>query len=601
MLPWEPGQVWKEAALTTFWQCRRLTRLPILDVSEAPVNVALFDETDIPRQQGNNPYVALARKWRPASFPEIVGQEHVVRALQNSMTVGRAHHAYLLTGTRGVGKTTIARILAKTFSCPKATGGNSCNECETCVEIDMGSHPDILEMDAASHTKVDNMREILESAGYMPSSGAYRIFIIDEVHMLSTSAFNAMLKTLEEPPPHVKFILATTDPQKLPVTVLSRCLQFNLKRIQPDMISERLAHILDEEKTSYETEALKLVAEQSGGSLRDALSLLDQVIAHGNGKATKESVQDIAGLADADNVEKILEAITSANYQELHATVEQLHVNGISFDNLIARLATRLYQIALKRVMPDQQSGKDNNHLETLTTQQAHVLYEIALNARRSLPYGPDPRIAVEMALLRMAWYVDEHPDAPGTQGTSPVSNVTSNNQTEQLPVDKTVPISSSGRNGKEGKPSSHDMPVNIAPESPFKSLPNSNETWTQLVEKMHLGTGKSNANKCSFNSAGPEDCISLLYNGLHDPVPPKAGPIQGELSRIYSRSIRVEIVNGESESLSPRQQAKHASAKEKEMLFESVNSNPLVNLLLESFPDASIVKDSVRKTKSNH
>ena len=262
-------------------------------------------------------YLALARKWRPRSFAELVGQEHVRVALGNALTQGRVHHAFLFTGTRGVGKTTIARILAKCLNCETGVTATPCGVCATCKEIDEGRFVDLIEVDAASRTKVDDTRELLENVQYSPTRGRYKVYLVDEVHMLSTHSFNALLKTLEEPPPHVKFLLATTDPQKLPVTVLSRCLQFNLKRLPVALISEHLGKVLDAEKIPAETGALRLVAQAADGSMRDALSLLDQLIAFGGGKVDEAGARGMLGTIDRDHVARIARALTTGDAQQL--------------------------------------------------------------------------------------------------------------------------------------------------------------------------------------------------------------------------------------------------------------------------------------------
>ncbi|MFN9123194.1 MAG: DNA polymerase III subunit gamma/tau, partial [bacterium] len=265
---------------------------------------------------------ALARKWRPRSFPELTGQEHVVRALANALDRGRLHHAWLFTGTRGVGKTTLARILAKALNCGQGVSSTPCGACDACLQIDAGRFVDLIELDAASNTQVDSMRELLENAMYAPTTGRYKVYIIDEVHMLSKSAFNAMLKTLEEPPEHVKFILATTDPQKIPVTVLSRCLQFNLKNIPPQLIASRLAFVLGEESVGFDIAALNLIARAAQGSLRDALSLTDQAIAHGSGRVDEASTREMLGVIDQRYLFELLAAVAQADGPGLVAGIE---------------------------------------------------------------------------------------------------------------------------------------------------------------------------------------------------------------------------------------------------------------------------------------
>ena len=298
-------------------------------------------------------YQALARKWRPKTFAELSGQEHVVRALSNALERGRLHHAYLLTGTRGVGKTTIARILAKSLNCVKGVTATPCGVCPACIDIDAGRFVDLLELDAASNTGIDNMREILDNARYAPTVGRYKVYLIDEVHMLSKAAFNSMLKTLEEPPEHVKFVLATTDPQKIPVTVLSRCLQFNLKLLPAPLIAKRLAEILSAEGVPFEDAAVALIARVAHGSMRDALSVLDQAIAYGAGDVREGGVRTMLGAADADYVYRIADALIQRDGPALLAEARTLTERSVSLGNALEELAALFHRIAVCQTVPD--------------------------------------------------------------------------------------------------------------------------------------------------------------------------------------------------------------------------------------------------------
>src|SRR5688572_5828754 len=292
-------------------------------------------------------YQVLARKWRPRDFASLVGQEHVVRALRHALEQKRLHHAYLFTGTRGVGKTTLARILAKCLNCESGITPQPCNQCSACVEIDAGRFVDLLEVDAATNTKVDEMRQLLETAQYSPTRGRYKVYVIDEVHQLSGHAFNAMLKTLEEPPEHLKFILATTDPQKIPVTILSRCLQFNLKQMPVAAIVSHLEALLGKEGISFEKEALPLIARAAAGSMRDALSLLDQAIAHGGGKVAAHSVSDMLGAVDQTHLLRLLECIAGGDAAGAAAIADEMQARSLSFDAALSELASLLLRMAL--------------------------------------------------------------------------------------------------------------------------------------------------------------------------------------------------------------------------------------------------------------
>ncbi|MCO6505200.1 MAG: DNA polymerase III subunit gamma/tau [Snodgrassella sp.] len=353
-------------------------------------------------------YQVLARKWRPKKFAHLVGQEHVVKALVNALDKGRLHHAYLLTGTRGVGKTTIARILAKSLNCPHSEHGEPCNQCNSCQQIDAGRFVDVLEIDAASNTGIDNIREVLENAQYAPTMGSYKVYIIDEVHMLSKSAFNAMLKTLEEPPEHVKFILATTDPQKVPVTVLSRCLQFILRNLNTTQVYEHLMYVLQQEQIAYEDTALHLIGRAAAGSMRDALSLLDQAIAIGSGQVTEADVRNMIGAVDKSYLYALLEALSVRDGQALLAKAADMTHDAIGFDNALTELALVLQQLSLMQTVPTAIQIDDPEYpalsrlAKLFSPEQIQLYYQCTLRGKADLPLAPDENAGFIMTLLRM-------------------------------------------------------------------------------------------------------------------------------------------------------------------------------------------------------
>ena len=353
-------------------------------------------------------YQVLARKWRPKTFADLVGQEHVVKALRNALDEGRLHHAYLLTGTRGVGKTTIARILAKSLNCENAVHGEPCGQCESCTQIDSGRYVDLLEIDAASNTGIDNIREVLENAQYAPTAGKYKVYIIDEVHMLSKSAFNAMLKTLEEPPEHVKFILATTDPHKVPITVLSRCLQFVLRNMTTQQVAEHLAHVLDCENVPYQPQALQLLGRAAAGSMRDALSLLDQAIAMGSGKVAEQDVRQMIGAVDKQYLFELLEGIINQNGEALLEKAQEMSARAIGFDSALAELAMLLQRLALIQTIPSALANDDPERetllrlSQALSGEQIQLYYQCAIHGKQDLPLAPDEYAGFVMTLLRM-------------------------------------------------------------------------------------------------------------------------------------------------------------------------------------------------------
>lgn len=353
-------------------------------------------------------YQVLARKWRPRNFASLIGQEHVVRALRNALEQQRLHHAYLLTGTRGVGKTTLARIVAKCLNCESGITAIPCGRCTPCVEIDGGRFIDYVEMDAASNRGVDEMTQLLERAVYAPTSGRFKVYVIDEVHQLSGHAFNAMLKTLEEPPEHLKFILATTDPQKVPVTILSRCLQFNLKQIPRDLIVRHLAQTLEAEHLPFEADALPLLARAASGSMRDALSLLDQAIAYGAGRIEAESVRAMLGVIDTSYPLRMIETIVQEDALGALALAEELQARALSFDSALQDLASLLLRIAIAQTVPEALEGDlpDRDRILALASaidpETLQLYYQIAVQGREDIPLAPDEHAGFTMTLLRM-------------------------------------------------------------------------------------------------------------------------------------------------------------------------------------------------------
>lgn len=505
-------------------------------------------------------YQVLARKWRPRNFSELAGQEHVQRALINALDNDRLHHAFLFTGTRGVGKTTIARILAKSLNCEKGVSASPCGECSACTEINEGRFIDLIEVDAASKTKVEDTRELLENVQYAPTRGRYKVYLIDEVHMLSAHSFNALLKTLEEPPPHVKFLLATTDPQKLPVTILSRCLQFNLKRLPAELIDEYLKKILSSEKVTFEESAIALIAEAADGSMRDALSLLDQAIAYGNGELKESEVRAMLGTFDRSMVFDLLTALAEKNSHSLLANIETIADFSADFDGALSEVLTLLHQIALAQVAPQSintqlpDSEKILQLAEQLEPEDTQLFYQIGLIGRRDISYAPNPRLGFEMTMLRMLAF---HPRSSATQQVvttthtqaSAINTPTKAHTTSQpTPAATPDPAAAQGTQSKNQHlaaisktlgtsktkkklssnpdPAPEEKPAVISPQPQVDTttqtralpleIPENDDDWELLVEKLPInGVTLNLAKNCALANSS-KDTIDLHIAELH-------------------------------------------------------------------------------------
>ncbi|GAA8965506.1 DNA polymerase III subunit gamma/tau [Helicobacter pylori] len=438
-------------------------------------------------------YQVLARKWRPKTFADLVGQQHVVKALQNALDKGRLHHAYLLTGTRGVGKTTIARILAKSLNCENAQHGEPCGQCQSCRDIDAGRFVDLLEIDAASNTGIDNIREVLENAQYAPTAGKYKVYIIDEVHMLSKSAFNAMLKTLEEPPEHVKFILATTDPHKVPITVLSRCLQFVLRNLTPQQVADHLTHVLKTEKIVYEPAALALLGRAAQGSMRDALSLLDQAIAMGSGSVKETDVRDMIGAVDKRYLYELLTFLMEQDGTQLIQKAQEMAGNAVGFDSALNDLAMLLQRLALLKTVPGAVAADDPER-ERLTQlanyfsdEQIQLYYQCVIHGKQDLPLAPDEYAGFVMTLLRMLAFAPfaakntpQHGTIEGTQLHNPPPEAQKKTPESDGNIKSSLHIPNTNDTAAEPLPESTPAEVQAAfeaAEPPHEAFPEAQES----------------------------------------------------------------------------------------------------------------------------
>ena len=514
-----------------------------------------------------------------------------MRALTNALRQNRLHHAWLLTGTRGVGKTTLARIMAKALNCETGVTATPCGVCGACTEIDGGRFVDLLELDAASNTQVDNMRELLENALYAPTSGRFKVYIIDEVHMLSRSAFNAMLKTLEEPPEHVKFILATTDPQKVPVTVLSRCLQFNLKQIPAPEIRERLESILKAEGVASEPSALNLIARAAQGSLRDALSLLDQAIAHGAGRVEEGSVRAMLGSVDQSYLVSILQALLERDGARMLAIADEMQAANFDFESALQDLATLLHRIALLQTLPAV-TLEDDFDRELLTAlaaglapEDVQLYYQIALQGRSDLPLAPDEYAGFTMPLLRMLAFAPQM-SVPRTG-----------------PVDKSTPAPKAGTNtSATHKPTGGSA---AAPKPPAEAAvaPKSGQPigdWHELVDGLKLGGMARMLAQHSELVRQEGDRLELMVPEAHRHLldQPYREKLQAALEEQYGRKLRLHFALGASSGNTPAERDDRERLARQQRAIEAIEGDPFVREVVENF-DARVLDDSIRPTEA--
>jgi DNA polymerase III subunit gamma/tau len=534
---------------------------------------------------------ALARKWRPRTFEELVGQGHVVRALTNALRQKRLHHAWLLTGTRGVGKTTLARIMAKALNCETGITPTPCGICSACVEIDGGRFVDLLELDAASNTQVDNMRELLESAMYAPTSGRFKVYIIDEVHMLSRSAFNAMLKTLEEPPEHVKFILATTDPQKVPVTVLSRCLQFNLKQIPALEIRGRLEHVLQSEAVGFEQPALNLIARAAQGSLRDALSLLDQAIAYGAGRVEEQSVRAMLGTVDQSCLFSILDALARRDGARMLTIADEMQERSFDFEVALQDLATLLHRIALTQTLPDTLAAEDPDRdavlslAAALAPEDVQLYYQIALQGRADVPLAPDQYAGFTMPLLRMLAFAPEGSGAPKAVAGGPSSAPRTERGTR-----------AGSASERAGEPASAPAASSIGETAPEAAT----SDWHRLVADLKVGGMARMLAQHTELAREEGDRLELTVPEAHRHLleKPYRDKLQLALEEHYGRKVRLQFTLGASTGNTPAEREDQERQVRQQRAIEAIEGDPFVRELVENF-DARVADESIKPVES--
>lgn len=519
-------------------------------------------------------YQALARKWRPRQFGEVVGQEHVVLALSNALEHDRVHHAFLFAGTRGVGKTTLARILAKALNCAKGISATPCGSCDPCVSIDEGRFIDLIEVDAASRTKVDDTRELLDNVQYAPTTGRFKVYLIDEVHMLSGHSFNALLKTLEEPPPHVKFLLATTDPQKLPVTVLSRCLQFNLKALRPEQICGQLQHILKQEGVKFEDAGAKLLARSADGSVRDGLSLLDQAIAYSSGEVTEDAVRSMLGMIDHAHISRLVEGLSQGDAALIMQTVDDLAQHAPAYPAALDELLLQLHHISLAQVAPDVLKAKQVDEAwvmemaEKLSKEDVQLYYQIALVGKRDLAMAPDPRSGFEMVLLRMLAF---------------------------RPVDATTADQSISGAGNTGEPGDAVPKAKAGRGEPSINAGN----WSAVIARSKpTGLVGQLAVNC-VPKLWEDGRLLLTLDVKHEHLLNKerqAG-LARAISEHYGQTIAVSIEVGVAEEETPAAEKARISAEQQQAAIETIENDPYVRDMIDRF-DATVIPDSIRPRK---
>lgn len=530
-------------------------------------------------------YLVLARKWRPQNFAETVGQEHVLKALTNALESGRLHHAYLFAGTRGVGKTTIARILAKSLNCETGVTASPCGECGACREISEGRFVDLIEVDAASKTKVDDTRELLDNVQFAPAVGRYKVYLIDEVHMLTKHSFNALLKTLEEPPPHVKFLLATTDPQKLPVTVLSRCLQFNLKRLTPKLIRDRLKFICDAEKIGAEAGALAMIARAADGSLRDALSLLDQAIAYCGGDVDKDAVAMMLGTIDRQHVRGLLEFLANGDAAGLMDAIAEIDQQFPDYAQLLDDIARILQRIAIfqavGRTDAEDDLGAEDlaRFAASIAVEDVQLFYQTAIIGRRDLNLAPDPRSGAEMTFLRMLAF-------------QPAGQVSGVAQSGNAAAKSLLPPTEKRTEPASGAKASPKVPTSKSAQAESVPL----EDWSNLIDKLGMtGATKLLASNCAMLRRES----NIIYLGLDNRsesllTKERQQSLAKALTAYFGEALRVDISLGHAQAETPVQEVARVEDEALQAARVSLESDPNVQSLKEMF-GATLNADSVQ------
>ncbi|OAI16110.1 DNA polymerase III subunit gamma/tau [Methylomonas lenta] len=538
-------------------------------------------------------YQVLARKWRPSNFTQLVGQEHVSQSLIHALQHDRLHHAYLFTGTRGVGKTTVARILAKAINCENLQDSNPCGVCPVCLDFEQGRFMDLIEVDAASRTKVEDTRELLDNAQYAPSQGRYKVYLIDEVHMLSGHSFNALLKTLEEPPPHVKFLLATTDPHKIPVTVLSRCLQFNLKRLLPDQIDKQMCFILGQENINFEPAAIKLLARAADGSMRDGLSLLDQAIVYGSGSVTLSDVAAMLGTVAQQPIDDILQALAAQDANRVLAKIAEVAELTPDFADILQQMLRVLHRVALLQQLPDFVDHEFDQALladlaQSLVPEDVQLFYQIGLIGQRDLDLAPDPRSGFEMVVLRMLTFRPQTAEPLASREPQPAIAVKAKpNPVAALPAKiQSQPVTTAPAAVIE-----HEETI---PEAAVIEQGGKPDNWNAIIAALKIG-GRTRelANNCVLDTIDDKVCHLLI-----DPSFQRVGNIAEErlrdaLQKYYGKPLKLQITPQTSNEMTPALEIQKAREDKQQAAVDAINTDPNIEALKENF-DARIMPGSI-------
>jgi DNA polymerase III subunit gamma/tau len=543
-------------------------------------------------------YQVLARKWRPRNFEDMVGQGHVLKALTNALDTDRLHHAYLFTGTRGVGKTTLARILAKCLNCEQGVSSKPCGECSACISIDEGRFVDLIEVDAASRAKVEETRDLMDNVQYAPSMGRYKVYLIDEVHMFSNHSFNALLKTLEEPPPHVKFLLATTEPKKLPITILSRCLQFNLKHLTIEQIASQLKITLEKEAIDADDESIRLLAVGANGSMRDALSLLDQAISYGNGVLVEAQVREMLGSIDSTELSGLLNALIEGDAQALLKSIDTMSEHTPDYDAILVELLSYLQSIAVSQILPDSSDVVEEKYRAMATRvskEDVQLYYQIGMNGRRDLMMAPDPRSGFEMTMIRMLAFRPVNGEAnqknlagrnlsvANSKSSGGVSSQTQNVNTQSV-VDEEASVVAT----------TNDISTQTDNSVATDTL--KSEDWQKIIDEMALaGMVKEFAGHCSLKEH-TENLVHLILTPSQEHLlkTTQKDKLQEAIKTRFGAQVKLKINVEKTEEETPAQQRVRLEKESQLAAEQAILNDPNIQAMEKMF-DATIDKESIR------